>query len=223
MTDSSKIETGCRAFDELIGGGLERKVITQIYGEPAAGKSTITMMSITNVLKDGKYVIAIDSEGFSIERFRQVCGDDAVKLAEKLFIFEPLDFTEQGLMISECDPLLRENDVGLIVLDSATALYRTELGSNGEGQKKLGRQVIRLLGYAKRYSIPVIITNQVYMDIKNEKLSGLGGTSLRHISKIIIRLEKDLGYRKAVLEKHRSMEEGGCIRFKIVNDGIIQI
>ncbi|MBN2734166.1 MAG: DNA repair and recombination protein RadB [Methanomicrobiaceae archaeon] len=221
--DISKIETGCKGFDELLGGGLERKTITQIYGEPAAGKSTIATMSAASVLKSGRSVIVIDSEGFSIERFKQICGKDAELLSEKLFLFEPLDFTEQGLMIAECDPLLRTNDIGLIILDSATALYRTELGHAGEGQKKLGRQIVHLLGYARRYNIPVLVTNQVFMDIENETLSGLGGTSLKHISKIIIRVEKFLNHRRAVLEKHRSKEEGGSFEFKMVNEGIKEI
>ncbi|MDD4126784.1 MAG: ATPase domain-containing protein, partial [Methanomicrobium sp.] len=116
MTEILKIKTGCTGFDELIGGGLERKAITQIYGEPAAGKSTIAIMSAASVLKSGKYVIVIDSEGFSIERFRQICGDDAEELSANLFLFEPIDFTEQGLMIAECDALLRNNDIGLIIL-----------------------------------------------------------------------------------------------------------
>ncbi|MDD3407346.1 MAG: DNA repair and recombination protein RadB [Methanomicrobium sp.] len=223
MTELSKISTGCSGFDSLIGGGLERKAITQIYGEPAAGKSTITTMSAVQVLKSGKYVIVIDSEGFSVERFRQICGADTQELSSRLFLFEPLDFTEQGLMIAECDPLLRANDVGLIVLDSATALYRTELGSSGEGQRKLGRQIVHLLGYAKRYNIPVLITNQIYMDIANEKISGLGGTSLSHISKVIVRVEKYAEHRRAVLEKHRSMEEGGFFEFRLVQEGVTGI
>jgi len=221
--DFSKIKTGCEGFDDLIGGGLERKAITQIYGEPASGKSTIAIMGAVSVLKSGKSIIIIDSEGFSVERFKQICGDDVESLSERLLLFEPLDFTEQGLMIADCDPILRENDIGLIVLDSATALYRTELGHSGEGQKKLGRQIIHLLGYARRYNIPVLVTNQVFMDINNNILSGLGGTSLKHISKIIVRVEKYSSHRRAVLEKHRSRQEGGSFEFKMVNEGIKEI
>ena len=180
-------------------------------------------MSAAGVLKSGKDVIIIDSEGFSVERFRQICGEFAEELSKHLYLFEPTDFTEQGLMIAQCDPLLKSSDVGLIIIDSATSLYRTELGSAGEGQKKLGRQIVHLLGYARRYNIPVIVTNQVYMDINNDRLTGLGGTSLKHISKIIIRVEKYADHRRAVLEKHRSMEEGKAFEFKMVETGIQEI
>ncbi|WOF15716.1 DNA repair and recombination protein RadB [Methanoplanus sp. FWC-SCC4] len=222
--DFSKINTGSSDFDELIGGGLERRVITQMYGEPGSGKSTICTLCAVNILKSGKCAIIIDSEGFSAERFEQIAGSDESKnLAERLFLFEPLDFSEQGLMIAQCDTLLRDNDIGLIILDSATALYRVELGNSGEGQRRLGQQLIHLLGYARKYDIPVIVTNQVYMDINNEMLTGLGGTSLRHISKVIVRLEKQNSHKTAILEKHRSKPEGRSFDFKIINEGIIKV
>ncbi len=217
---ADKITTGCAGLDELIGGGLERRVITQFYGEPAAGKSTIALMCAVSVLKSGKSAIVIDSEGFSIERFCQICGDDAEKLSEKLLLYEPSDFDQQSLMIRECSSYL-ESDVGIIVLDSATALYRVELTGSGEVQRKLGNQMVFLLGYAKRLNIPVVITNQVFTDIDTDRLTGLGGTSLEHISKVIVRVEKYHNHRRAILEKHRSMPEGAEFEFKIVREGIV--
>lgn len=216
-----KISSGSTEFDKLIGGGLEKKIITQVYGEPASGKSTICLIIAIEQLKAGKNVIYIDSEGFSVERFRQIAGDNNRALAEKLIIFEPVDFDLQGLMISECDKILKTDDhIGLIILDSATALYRVEGGRSGESQRKLGQQMIRLLGFARRYNIPVVVSNQVFMNIEHNKISGLGGTSLRHISKVIIKLEKKDGIRTAILEKHRSKKEGESLDFLIEEEGI---
>jgi DNA repair protein RadB len=86
----------------------------------------------------------------------------------------------------------------------------------------LTRQMIHLLGYSKRYDIPVIVTNQVYMDTVKNTFLGLGGTALEHISKVIIRLEKTdrIGFRRARLVKHRSQPEGASFEFEIVEDGI---
>lgn len=217
----NKISTGSGKLDNLIGGGLEKKVITQVYGEPASGKSTICMILASELLKAGKKVIYIDTEGFSAERFRQIAGEDYQRLAEKIIIFEPVDFDQQGLVIGECDKILRnDEDIGLIILDSATALYRVEGGRSGESQRKLGQQMIRLLGFARRYDIPILVSNQVYMDIDRNSISGLGGTSLKHISKVIVRLDKKDGTRTATLEKHRSMKEGDNLDFIIEEKGI---
>jgi DNA repair protein RadB len=214
--------SGNEAMDQLLGGGLEVRTITQFYGEPASGKSTLCMIAAVTCLRAGHTVVFIDSEGFSIERFRQIAGTDTEKIADRLFLFEPIDFEQQGLMIAEAEKILKTHKPGLLVMDSATALYRNDLERGRDSIQMLTRQMIQLLGYSKRYDIPVIVTNQVYMDTVKNTFLGLGGTALEHISKAIIRLEKTdrLGFRKARLVKHRSQPEGASFEFEIVEDGI---
>jgi DNA repair protein RadB len=218
--ESSRISTGSPDLDDLLGGGLEKRTITQIYGEPGCGKSTLCLLASVAVLGEGRPVVYIDSEGFSVERFRQIAGDLTESLADQLFLFEPTTFDQQAMMIGECEAIVRSRHAGLIVLDSATALYRSEMMPAGEAQRRLGHQLVRLLGYAKRYDIPVLVTNQVYMDIDRGALKGLGGTTLEHISKAIVRIEKRDGSRRAVLEKHRSLPENISFEFTIVKEGI---
>jgi DNA repair protein RadB len=213
---------GNAVLDQLLGGGLEVRTITQFYGEPASGKSTICMIAAVTSLRAGQTVVFIDSEGFSIERFRQIAGTDTEKIADRLFLFEPNDFEQQGIMIAEAEKILKVHKPGLLVMDSATALYRNDLERGRDSIQMLTRQMIHLLGYSKRYDIPVIVTNQVYMDTVKNTFLGLGGTALEHISKVIIRLEKTdrIGFRRARLVKHRSQPEGASFEFEIVEDGI---
>ena len=72
-----RVSTGNPALDDLLGGGLERRTITQIYGEPASGKSTLCLMAAVATLRAGGSVIYIDTEGFSVERFTQVAAGHA--------------------------------------------------------------------------------------------------------------------------------------------------
>ena len=217
----ARLNTGEKAFDDLLGGGLEPRVITQIYGGPASGKSVLCVIASVACLKAGKGVIFIDTEGFSVERFRQVAGADAEHLAEHLYLYEPHDFDHQGIMIAGLDRILSRGGIGLIVMDSATGLYRTTLDKGPEAMQHLSRQMVKLLGFAKRYEIPVLITNQVYMDVQKSVFVGLGGTALAHISKAIVRIDMVNGHRKATLEKHRSLAPGGSFEFDIVETGIV--
>src|SRR5512136_1078060 len=214
--------SGNATLDRLLGGGLEIRTITQFYGEPASGKSTLCMLAAVSCLRAGHTVVFIDSEGFSIERFRQIAGEDTEKIADRLFLFEPIDFEHQGAMIADAEKVLKAQKPGLLIMDSATALYRTDLEKGRDAMQALTRQMIHLLGYAKRYEIPVIVTNQVYMDTSKNTFYGLGGVALEHLSKAIIRVEKTEtpGFRRARLVKHRSRPEGASFLFEIVEEGV---
>ena len=169
---------GTRPLTRFWAGDLKSRTICQIYGEPASGKSTLCIIAAVASLRAGDSVVYIDSEGFSIERFRQIAGTDTDKIADRLFLFEPIDFEHQGAMIAEAEKVLKAHKTGLLVMDSATALYRTDLEKGRDAMQALTRQMIHLLGYAKRYDIPVIITNQVYMDTVKNTYSVLGGLRL---------------------------------------------
>ncbi len=219
---TDRMSSGNAALDHLLGGGFEIRTISQFYGTPASGKSTLCMVAAVACLRGERSVIFIDSEGFSIERFRQIAGEDTEKLADQLFLFEPIDFEQQGTMIAEADKILKSHNPGLLIMDSATALYRTDLEKGRDALQQLTRQMIQLLGYGKRYDLAVIITNQVYMDTTRNTFFGLGGYALEHLSKTIVRLERlsQPGLRRATLVKHRSQPEGGSFDFEIVQDGI---
>jgi len=214
--------TGNQSLDSLLGGGIEKRTITQFVGEPASGKTTLCLIAAVEFLRSGHTVVWIDSEGFSVERFRQVAGEDSEKLASRFILYEPADFAQQGSMILEADRVVREHKARLVVLDSATALYRTELDRGRDAMQALTRQMLMLLGYAKRYDIPVLITNQVYVDTRTNSYTGLGGTALHHLSKAIVLLKKrgGMGERRACLGKHRSLPEGGAFDFEMAEGGI---
>jgi DNA repair protein RadB len=217
-----RVSTGNSDLDRILGGGLERQMITQIYGEPGSGKSTLAIMAAVSALKEGRGVIFFDTEGFSPDRFIQISGGEeaAAELAARLYLYEPIDFAEQGLMIQESQKLFAKKTIGLIVMDSATALYRSELERRGDVQRMLGRQMIDILSIARKNNVPVLITNQVYMDPATDGFFGLGGTTLSHISKAIIKIERRNGTRRAVVMKHRSRPEGESFDFVITGDGI---
>lgn len=216
----SKLSSGNSDLDALLGGGYESRIITQYFGEPAGGKSTLCQMAAVSCLRSGKPVVYIDTEGFSTERFRQIAGDETDALVEDLYLFEPLDFEEQGLMIGNAEDVLKSRAGGLIVMDSATALYRTDLERGQEALRALTRQMLYLLGLSRKYDLPVIITNQIYTDPGTNRVSGLGGNALEHISKVIVQVQKADGRRRARLIKHRSKEEGAVLDFVITQDGI---
>ncbi|MDD1736710.1 MAG: DNA repair and recombination protein RadB [Methanothrix sp.] len=201
---------GCNAIDLLLGGGFEAGIITQIYGESGTGKSNIAMQLAVQAVSRGLRVIFIDTEGFSGERFKQIAGPGAEEMAKKIMVFEPMSLEQQAIAIRESSRIAGK-DLGLVILDSATSLYRVllEAEDNRTIRRTLNLQLSELQEMARRHRIPVVITNQVYTDIESKILRPLGGKGLEHMCKAIILLEKrGEGLRRARLVKHRSAPEG---------------
>ena len=219
-----RIQLGCTAFDELLGGGIEHGSVTELYGEGGVGKTNICLQLTRNCVLNKKKPIFIDTEGVSFERLKQICGDNYSKVNSETLFFNPFSLDEQEQMVLETIKIVENSDkIGLIILDSGTMFYRMWLGSEAEQdqRQKLSRQIILLLANARKFELPVVITNQVFQDIETGELSPIGGHILYHNAKAIIRLDRIVdNVRRATLIKHRSLPEGLTCEFKITNKGI---
>jgi len=216
------LPSGCAALDLLLCGGFESGIITQVYGESGTGKSNIVMQLSVAAVSRGKRVIFIDTEGFSGERFKQIAGPAAEEIAKKIMIFEPMSLEQQAVSIRESSKIAGR-DLGLVILDSATSLYRVllEAEDNRTIRRTLNLQLSELQEISRRHRIPVVITNQVYTDIESKSLRPLGGRGLEHMCKTIVFLEKrGEGLRRARLIKHRSAPEGGFADFRLTARGV---
>lgn len=227
LEDNYKISTNS-SIDELIGGGIEKGTITQIFGPPSSGKSNIALTLTVNVAKNNKKAIYIDTEGgISVERIRQIAKFDFSKIANNILVFEPTSFSEQNEDLKTIEFWLRNNheDVDLLVLDSAVALYRVDDMKSSKLNKELGKQMGILSKIARQYDIAVVLTNQIYNafdDEGNNDIKAVGGTILQYWSKVILQLDlsDEPNHRIATLKRHRSIAEGKSVTFKITSRGI---
>ncbi|MEM3341961.1 MAG: DNA repair and recombination protein RadB [Thermoplasmata archaeon] len=220
-----RLSTGSQKLDKLLGGGIEKGALTEIYGEGGSGKTNFCLVMLKNVALSGKKVAYIDTEGVSLERLKQICGSDFDSVLKNLRLYHVYSMTEQADVVEKCLRLTKtpSSDIGLIVLDSATGLYRLTLGTDEEtmSRNSLSCQIINLMTVSRRLEIPTIITSQVYTSLRKETFEPLGGHILSHYAKTIVFFEKlQYGARRATLIKHRAASEGTSVIFYLSASGI---
>ena len=214
----NRIPTGCKSLDSLLGGGIEAGSVTLFYGEAGCGKTNICLQMAYNVIRDGKKVAFVDTEGLSYDRIHQIFKDDL--LVNNLLVFQVHSFLEQADRVEQISKSARNGLLGLIVVDSMTMFYRLNY-DNQEMKNSFIRQTETLLNIAREYEVPVLITSQVYTNITTGSIEFLGGHAMHHNAKTIIRIDlRGNGVRTAVIKKHRSLPEGRTAMFRITADGV---
>jgi len=210
-------------LDDLLEGGLEGGAITLLFGEAGSGKTNICLQIASRVALTGKKVVYIDTEGVSLERLMQISGDNYEEVMKNTLFFEPHSFEEQEKFVEKAVKLAESSlEVGVIILDSATIHYRLTRNDEEKGlRKSLSPQLAKLLGAARSKDIPILLTSQVYTDLEKGTFEPLGGHVLLHNAKAIIRLDKaGTSIRRAIIMKHRHLEEGRKADFKLTKEGV---
>ena len=98
MAYETKISAGSYDLNKWLFGGYDKGIITTIYGTAGSGKTNFCMLALASVCKKGKKIVFIDTEGgFSLERLKQLLGEQYKDYLENILILKPTNFSEQEL------------------------------------------------------------------------------------------------------------------------------
>lgn len=223
VTAVMRIPTGANALDAMLGGGIESTALTLFYGEGGSGKTNVCIQVARNVALMNRKVLYIDTEGVSPERLGQIFGDDVEKLKNLLF-FKPQNFQEQEKIVDKVCKLCEKVDFGGIIMDSATVFYRLDMGGSRQSERaSLTRQILKLMRISRTKDVPIILTTQVYYDQERASIEPIGGHMLLHNAKTIVKFERNpdaMSQRRAVLIKHRSLQEGQSCTITLTSKGV---
>lgn len=169
-----QITTGCKDLDNILEGGLETGSITEIYGEFRTGKTQFAhtlcvtcQLPIDHGGGEGK-ALYIDTEGtFRPQRLVQIAerfGLNGNDVLDNVAYARAHNTDHQTSLLIAAASMMAESRFALVVVDSATALYRTEFNGRGElsvRQIHLGRFLRSLQRLADEFGVAVVVTNQV--------------------------------------------------------------
>lgn len=206
-------------FDSII-GELEPNTITTVFGPPSCGKSTLCFEYAAKVAMLGKKVCYIDTEGgFSSQRILQI--EPQCDL-ENILVYSPKDFKQQHkTILSLLKQIKNSNHIGLIIVDSLVMLYRLELGEAPQKiNKELGEQLRMLTEISRNFSIPVLVTNQMYKSFDTKQSKMVGGLTIEYWSKTIVEFTKDSNSLSVALLKHKSRPKSNFVEIEIAQEGL---
>lgn len=207
-----QISTGSKELDKLLQGGIETGSITEMFGEFRTGKTQLChTLAVTCQLPidqgggEGK-AMYIDTEGtFRPERLLAVAeryglvGSDVL---DNVAYARAFNTDHQTQLLYQASAMMTESRYALLIVDSATALYRTDYSGRGElsaRQGHLGRFLRMLLRLADEFGVAVVITNQVVAQVDGAAMFSadpkkpIGGNILAHASTTRLYLRKGRG------------------------------
>ncbi|XP_010880724.1 DNA repair protein XRCC3 [Esox lucius] len=179
-----KLSLACPVLDSLLRGGVPLAGITELAGESSAGKTQLGLQLCLSVqypleyggLNSGAVYICTE-DSFPIKRLRQLISQQPrlrselppalirrIRFSDNVYIEHAADLGALQACISQRVPILLSRGlVRLVVLDSVTALFRSEFQAD-EGMER-ARQMSALAATLHRlshnYSAPVLCINQV--------------------------------------------------------------
>jgi len=182
--------TGFDVLDRALAGGLPRGCITEVFGGPSGGKTTLALDIVAHAQQNGLSAAWIDSErafdpAYAIHR--------GVSL-ERLPVARP-DTAEESLEIAR--QLAGSGGIDLLTLDSAAALTPALELEIGLGDASLGLQsrilasgFRRLAFAATRTETAILVLNQVRSRSgSSEDETSAGGPGLKLHAAVRIVLE----------------------------------
>ncbi|KNC81985.1 DNA repair protein RAD51 like 1 [Sphaeroforma arctica JP610] len=205
------ITTGCKSMDDLLGGGIETGSITELFGEFRTGKTQLCYtLAVTCQLPidhgggEGKCLF-IDTEGtFRPERLLDVAerfGLSGQDVLDNVAYARAYNTDHQMNLLTQAAAMMAEARFALMIVDSATALYRTDYQGRGElapRQAHLGQFLRFLLRLADEFGVAVVITNQVTAAVDGQSFAPdpkkpIGGNIMAHASTTRLYFRKGRG------------------------------
>ncbi|KMZ69144.1 hypothetical protein ZOSMA_220G00190 [Zostera marina] len=237
-----QITSGSSELDKILEGGIETGSITELYGEFRAGKTQLChTLCVTCQLPldqgggEGK-AMYIDAEGtFRPQRLLQIAdryGLNGPDVLENIAYARAYNTDHQSRLLVEAASMMVDTRFALLIVDSATALYRTDFSGRGElsaRQMHLAKFLRSLQKLADEFGIAVVITNQVVAQVDGSamfagpQIKPIGGNIMAHATTTRLYFRKGRGEERICKIVASPCLAEAEARFQISPEGIADV
>lgn len=202
--DETRVLTGIKELDRVLGGGLVPGTLILIGGDPGIGKSTLMLQALHGLSRGGRKVLYISGE----ESVRQL-GLRSKRLAT---------LSTDILAVSEIEidailAIVEKTRPGVIVIDSIQTMYSADLTSAPGSVSQVRESAMRLMLMAKHKGIPTFLVGHV-----TKEGAIAGPRLLEHMVDTVLYFEGDRNHvfriLRAVKNRFGSTNEIGVFEMK---------
>ena len=209
--DKPRLSISMEEFDRVLGGGIVPGSLVLIGGDPGIGKSTLLLQTCAIIARGQKKVLYVTGEE-SLGQIKLRAKRLGLK-GEQLFVLSETNFASILAHIQQASP-------DLVIIDSIQTVYLDELGGAPGSVGQIRECTMRMMQWAKKENVPVLISGHVTKDG-----SIAGPRVLEHIVDVVLYLEGDpfSTYRllRGVKNRFGSTNEVGI--FEMKNEGLAEV
>ena len=213
-SEATRIDTGIKELNRVLGGGLVPGSLCLISGEPGIGKSTLILQAAQNIAASKGVVLYVTGEE-SEEQIRmradRVCG--AGGISNNLFILAETNIENVSAVCQSLSPVF-------LIVDSIQTMYSADLESAPGSVSQVRACGNELMRIGKFYNIPVFIVAHV------TKSGDLAGPRIvEHMVDCVLSFTGDRSHEMRILrsQKNRFGTTSEIGAFEMAEEGLIEI
>lgn len=223
-SEIERVQTGYVGLDWMLGGGLPRGRIIELYGNEDCGKTTLCAQIAAVFQKRGEVVIYQDYEHSASMRWFRRVGTD-VDDECKLWLYDQPFSLEDG--VDAAATLIATGGIGLVIFDSVAAMVpKAELeGDMGDMQmglhaRQIGKALRRLAPVVEQTKTTAIFINQVRSKIGGPPRMNpdipTGGRALKYFASIRLQMRARQDGTYVLLRKQKTADVPRGSEMKLV-------
>lgn len=209
--DEERIRSGIQELDRVLGGGLVAGSVALVGGEPGIGKSTLLLHFLKAVAEQERQVLYVSGE----ESARQI-----KMRARRLDAIAPEVYLATETSVEHILAMAAEMRPDVLAVDSVQTLACEEIGSSPGSVTQIRESTYRLIDFAKRENIPVILVGHVTKD------GNIAGPKvLEHMVDTVLYFEGDRSHAFRILRtvKNRFGSTNEIGVFEMKEEGLVEV
>ncbi|MFQ5976757.1 MAG: DNA repair and recombination protein RadA [Candidatus Heimdallarchaeota archaeon] len=229
------VTTSSNALDRLLGGGIMTHAVSELAGEFRTGKTQLCYQLAVNVQLPeeqgglGKKAAWIDTEKTyfpeRITAMAQAHKLDPDEVHDNIFYGLALNSDQQEDFAKQILSRVRDDNIGLLILDSLISHYRSEYTGRGQlapRQQKLGRHIAFVARQVFLLGIACVVTNQVQAqpDAMFGGVKAAGGNIVGHAMTHRFMLKKMKGKERRLTIADSPLLPDSSVEFMVDECGI---